>query len=256
MYVSFPQHFAQYLQAPQDVFQEFSEAQDSNSTDWPLPNSRSPSPEPDLQTIAQYVRDINGQISVSSELGSGTIFNIELPFDHYPEGGKTRKVGFRLSNSQPPSSSPKGPLPSIPPPPRSPVTKNGDNKRWSPPRLDSPTVTVNGNSLLGVDSYTNDSGRSTPNLSNSNGLTQNPVQAGSKLASLHILIAEDDTISTRILDERLTQWGHTVAMACDGQECYDIFAAEIGKVDVILMDLQVCLKFPLRSLLYMEGNVY
>lgn len=64
---------------------------------------------------------------------------------------------------------------------------------------------------------------------------------------MHVLIAEDDPISSRMLDERLTQWGHTVDIACDGQEAYDIFAADTGRVDVILMDLKVCFSIPLQT---------
>jgi CheY-like chemotaxis protein len=59
------------------------------------------------------------------------------------------------------------------------------------------------------------------------------------LANLNVLIAEHDPVSLRMLDERLSKWGHTVDIACNGQECHDRFAAKSSTVDVILMDLKV-----------------
>src|SRR3954463_6366842 len=37
-----------------------------------------------LAVVARYVRNMNGQIRIRSELGKGTIFGIELPFEHAP----------------------------------------------------------------------------------------------------------------------------------------------------------------------------
>jgi len=56
---------------------------------------------------------------------------------------------------------------------------------------------------------------------------------------LNVLIADSDSMSLRMLDERLSQLGHTVDIASDGQECHDRFASNPSKFDVILMDLRV-----------------
>ena len=61
----------------------------------------------------------------------------------------------------------------------------------------------------------------------------------SLLANLNVLIAEADPLNLRMSDERLSQWGHVMDIACDGQECHDRFAANPSKFDVILMDLKV-----------------
>lgn len=62
---------------------------------------------------------------------------------------------------------------------------------------------------------------------------------------MHVLIAEDNFVSQRLLEKRLSQLGYTVTCAGDGQECHDKFvtasAGGVGKgVDVILMDMKVC----------------
>lgn len=61
-----------------------------------------------------------------------------------------------------------------------------------------------------------------------------------KNSKLNILIADDGTQATRTLDETLSLWGHSVIKANDGQECHDRFEMMSDKVDVIFMELKVC----------------
>lgn len=56
---------------------------------------------------------------------------------------------------------------------------------------------------------------------------------------LNVLIAEDDPISLRMLEEKVSLLGHNVDTACDGQECHSRFVSNPSKFDVILMDLEV-----------------
>jgi CheY-like chemotaxis protein len=42
-----------------------------------------------------------------------------------------------------------------------------------------------------------------------------------------------------VLKRRLEKSGHTVCVAVDGQECFDVYAADVHRFDVVLMDLQV-----------------
>ncbi len=39
---------------------------------------------------------------------------------------------------------------------------------------------------------------------------------------MKILIAEDDSVSRKLLNAHLTKWGHEVIVACDGREAWDI----------------------------------
>ena len=43
---------------------------------------------------------------------------------------------------------------------------------------------------------------------------------------MKILIAEDELISRKLLARTLSQWGHDVSVACDGQEAWEIFQSE------------------------------
>src|SRR4051812_39575702 len=54
----------------------------SRSSTTPDSNDGNPSLGIGLAVVARYVRNMNGQIRIRSELGKGTIFGIELPFDH------------------------------------------------------------------------------------------------------------------------------------------------------------------------------
>jgi CheY-like chemotaxis protein len=67
----------------------------------------------------------------------------------------------------------------------------------------------------------------------------NNIESNS-VSNLSILIADDDALAVRNLNERLSQWGHSVTTASDGQECHDRFELHSDKTDVILMELKVC----------------
>lgn len=57
--------------------------------------------------------------------------------------------------------------------------------------------------------------------------------------NMHVLVAESDPKTLRALDERLSQYGHTVDIASGGQDAHAQFVANPLKIDVILMDLDV-----------------
>lgn len=97
-----------------DLFQEFEEVIDDESS--PISESATPSGEGGplgigLAVVARYVRNMKGQIRVHSEPGKGTIFGIELPFEH---ASPQTPTGFNISE---PSSSryPFPPMANVPP---------------------------------------------------------------------------------------------------------------------------------------------
>lgn len=57
--------------------------------------------------------------------------------------------------------------------------------------------------------------------------------------SLNILVAEDDLINRSILQKRLQIDKHHLQLTNDGLDCYDRYAAEMAKYDVVLMDMQM-----------------
>jgi predicted SnoaL-like aldol condensation-catalyzing enzyme len=226
-----------------DTFQEFEQAQEE---DWPLPAEEfTGSGSADLAVIARYVRKINGQILVSSELAKGTVFSVELPFEHASSDHKPRKLRnlflptpappkhLALPNHQPSPKSPARPRTMESHTLRRAASAAPSNKSDSPspPRL-------NGGSVRGGGAYDHA-------VSQYGGSQYDTAQSSvsgraSTPPRLSILVAEDDPISLRMLDEKLSGLGHTVDIASNGQECHSQFASNQAKVDVILMDLEVC----------------
>ncbi|CAG8005209.1 unnamed protein product [Penicillium olsonii] len=56
---------------------------------------------------------------------------------------------------------------------------------------------------------------------------------------LHVLVAEDDPVNSKIIQKRLTKLGHRVKLTSNGEECAGAFASATDHFDVILMDLQM-----------------
>jgi CheY-like chemotaxis protein len=56
---------------------------------------------------------------------------------------------------------------------------------------------------------------------------------------LHVLVAEDDPVNSKIIQKRLTKLGHTVQLTSNGEECAEAFASATKNFDIVLMDLQM-----------------
>lgn len=56
---------------------------------------------------------------------------------------------------------------------------------------------------------------------------------------LHILVAEDDPINSKIVKKRLEKIGHSVHLTVNGEECSSAYGEKAAFFDVVLMDMQV-----------------
>lgn len=56
---------------------------------------------------------------------------------------------------------------------------------------------------------------------------------------LHILVAEDDPINSKIIQKRLKKIGHEVRLTINGEECSSTYGERPAFFDVVLMDMQV-----------------
>lgn len=56
---------------------------------------------------------------------------------------------------------------------------------------------------------------------------------------MHILVAEDDPVNSRILKKRLEKIGHEIYLTINGEECASAFGDQPEIFDVVLMDMQV-----------------
>lgn len=57
---------------------------------------------------------------------------------------------------------------------------------------------------------------------------------------LHVLVAEDDPINSKIVKKRLEKQGHSVYLTVNGEECSSAYGEKPASFDVVLMDMQVC----------------
>lgn len=58
--------------------------------------------------------------------------------------------------------------------------------------------------------------------------------------ALHVLVAEDDPVNSKIVQKRLQRAGHTVHLTGNGEECAMVYRNNPQAFDAILMDIQVC----------------
>lgn len=56
---------------------------------------------------------------------------------------------------------------------------------------------------------------------------------------LHVLVAEDDPVNSKIIKKRLEKQGHSVHLTVNGEECSSTYGEKPDSYDVILMDMQV-----------------
>lgn len=56
---------------------------------------------------------------------------------------------------------------------------------------------------------------------------------------LHILVAEDDPINSKIMKKRLEKIGHKVQLTINGEECSSAYEDNATFFDAVLMDMQV-----------------
>ncbi|KAH6678577.1 putative phytochrome-like histidine kinase PHY2p [Halenospora varia] len=223
-----------------DLFQEFEQVIDNDngvlSTDnTPSTGDNSRSLGVGLAVVARYVHNANGQLRVCSELGKGTIFGIEIPFDH----------ANQITISRLPES-----LPEHVHLPRSLSEDITDPKQILPREgrmqdvVEGTKLDLTENRQHDTQHFQNFSSGYPSSLSTNSGsgkspisdMTTDPSRAQRKLT---VLIAEDNPINARLLGKRLLKLGHEVETAYDGQECHDYFCSKPHKVDVILMDLQM-----------------
>jgi CheY-like chemotaxis protein len=199
-----------------------------------------------LAVVARYVKNMKGQIRVQSELGKGTIFGIELPFQHATE--------------EPGQSVPMGPLfeakeqamlRALSDTSSTPFTPSARHEMKDiaeatpvvlPDEIISPSPQEEPSNLTSPSSQ---SGGMSSHGTSSRSMYPFPNMDGEKAEYLRkplsVLIAEDNPINARLLVRRLTKLGHTVEHVNDGQECHDQFALTPQSIDVILMDIQVSL---------------
>ncbi|RDW66323.1 hypothetical protein BP6252_09958 [Coleophoma cylindrospora] len=238
------------------LFQEFEQVLDdeedhsmgSSSSTPSIPGTKEPLGL-GLAVVARYVRNMNGQIRVQSELGVGTLFGIELPFDHASAAPTTpglaeasSYISTNLSTAELSIQVPddnQNKTPSSPVSARKQSVDQSEDMPGQPSELEettgNPVLTSHEEVLFNTMNFrvANDYINATHGDIFPAGIRDLPK------FSLSVLVAEDNPINARLLSQRLLKAGHKVEVAYDGQACHDYFVAQPDAIDVILMDLQM-----------------
>lgn len=222
-----------------------------------------------LSVVARYVRNMHGKIRVQSEEGNGTMFTLELPFDHVANENNL-KVGVLPDLKG--FSTPTTELAAVK---TAPVFGNDSNnlqlaglsgfQRTLAATIDSSMKSPTNRIARMNDDVTRSPRRgfpprsqdtedqkwlprhnsATPSLSARSPTVTSTADTHSyldvedkKVEHYNVLIAEDNPVNAKVLRRRLEKSGHTVTHAVDGQACHDLFNTN-EKYDVILMDIQV-----------------
>jgi CheY-like chemotaxis protein len=175
---------------------------------------------------------------VQSEVGKGTIFSMELPFQHAQIPGISKSK--KLRNIFLPSSvgSPKSPLQSTAPFMKSPRPNSTEQRKSLihipdegsfAPRVHVEQLEEDNGSRSGA--YAHDFDRYD--------MDANEIEGSKSSVPLNVLVAGENSISLGMLNKKLSSKGHTVEVASSGQEAHDFFSSNMSKFDVILMDSEV-----------------
>ncbi|KAF2755729.1 hypothetical protein EJ05DRAFT_113435 [Pseudovirgaria hyperparasitica] len=57
--------------------------------------------------------------------------------------------------------------------------------------------------------------------------------------NMHVLVAEDDPVNSKIVKKRLEKAGHNIHLTVNGEECASAYGDGLEKFDVVLMDMQM-----------------
>jgi signal transduction histidine kinase len=219
-----------------------------------------------LALVARIVRNMNGQLSLKSEEGSGSCFKIRLKFrlSEYEDASQSsdRKSNERheksafCDNRQPRKEQGEE------------VEENGNplSCRCGDDASNIEELGQQNGSLVDVDVALKCGESRSIALSSSEQSTiestagPHPASnADSKTAKLNILVAEDDPINSTIVRKRLGKFGYSVRMTGNGKECASVLQENIHAFDAVLMDLQVsnnCHYYPWDSKLTKDEDAY
>lgn len=224
-----------------ELFQQFEQILDETDSSTSPKSSQSSTDVKEtlgigLAVVARYVRNSNGQIRVHSEIGKGTIFAIELPFEHAPSPTEMQEPSVNPSGRYLRAMSENGSVGGD----GSSLSAYGSTPLATPIEEGSSTATSFFD-LVFVPKEEPVAPVHARRRSSPVSLTTYDINSPKK--PLSILIAEDNPINAKLLHRRLVKLSHRVEIVNDGQSCHDHYRSDQNGVDVILMDLQVC-NFP------------
>ncbi|TID19422.1 sensor histidine kinase/response regulator [Venturia nashicola] len=171
-----------------------------------------------LSVVARYVRNSNGQVKIETMVGRGTRVSLQLPL---------RTTTCALPDPLPTPPSDFGPqeTPTTATLSRTIISDSSKSTNLSHPSRVSSSPAMSQSSVTTTESITSE------NISFPFPLTDR--------VTLHILVAEDNTLNAKVMKMQLRKLGHDVTVVGDGQACLDKFISDTTHFDLILMDFQM-----------------
>ncbi|TGO19787.1 hypothetical protein BTUL_0002g00300 [Botrytis tulipae] len=237
------------------IFQDFEKVLDDDDDvdEPPCLNGEKSSIGLGLAVAARFVRLNDGKIVINTEPGHGTTVTVSIPF-RKPESGHH----FTARTPQE-----DAPAPSI-----STQTLDSENglqcdtpERFQVPPstplkdpfLTSTTEIIESpTSIPTTSTYPHSSPSPSPSQSlSAKSVTTNPdyqlqypfpimdLPPQPKIRNLNVLVAEDNPLNSRLLEERLRKRGHVVTVKINGQACAEAVMATPDGFDIVLMDIQM-----------------
>lgn len=235
------------------IFQDFEKVLDDDDDvdEPPCLNGEKSSIGLGLAVAARFVRLNDGKIVINTEPGHGTTVTVSIPF-RKPEGGHQFTSRTPHQDASAPAISTKTPESEncfqcdtperfqVPPP-----TPLKD------PFLTSTTEIIKSPTSIPTPSTCSHSSPSPSQSLSTKSVTTNPdyqlqypfpimeLPPQPEIRNLNVLVAEDNPLNSRLLEERLRKRGHVVTVKINGQACAEAVMATPDGFDIVLMDIQV-----------------
>ncbi|KAL4914749.1 hypothetical protein BDW62DRAFT_189747 [Aspergillus aurantiobrunneus] len=223
-----------------------------------------------LALVARIVRNMQGQLTVRSEEGKGSRFQISLQF-LVPEGSETKSPKLAhlpvttrdfltafptkedmvlVDNTAGSKGTSQGSTPT-------PLSQQDDTPRPDHQTRHDVSEEPSGNGkVAGARTFAENKPRPGESAGTAaSSLPHQPTSAPSQPTAstaepvakptafeprpLRVLVAEDDPINAKILQKRLGKLGHTVQWTVNGEECANSYCVNPTQCDIVLMDIQM-----------------
>jgi CheY-like chemotaxis protein len=192
-----------------------------------------------LALVARYVKQSGGQIRGISIRGKGSTFTLDIPMRLEEQSVALSRSGS-ITSTATLESSKEGPSCSRTEP-TSIYPVQTQSFHSYPDRSRRPSE----HSII-QDHFGESPTHATPNIC--------PNTAGETLpgagGNLCILVADDNSVNLSIVKRRLEKMRHKVITTMDGQQCFTMFREFRQSVDLILMDINVCMMLCLPTAAY------
>ncbi|TGO84894.1 hypothetical protein BPOR_0453g00040 [Botrytis porri] len=242
------------------IFQDFEKVLDDDEDvdEAPCLNEEKSSIGLGLAVAARFVRLNDGKIVINTQSGHGTTVTISIPFRKSEGGHHFTARAPRVDASAPSLST------------ESPISENGiqcdtpENFQVPPPTpikdpfLTSTTEVIDSPTSIPTPCTCSHSSLSRSLSLSTKSVTTNPdyqlqypfpimeLPPQPEIRNLNVLVAEDNPLNSRLLEERLRKRGHVVTVKINGQACAEAVMATPDGFDIVLMDIQVRLLPPIN----------